>query len=337
MTKTINNNAKTTEENTFGDLIDHPLRSLRITGSLLLRESYAAPWSIDIPQSQELGSLLQLPSGAMAIAFHLVEFGHCWVQTDDEEISLSTGEMVISFGGVPHTLYLGKSRHHTPIATLLAGGPNIQKPRTIQNADCTSLLCGVFIVRDTTLNPLFSALPNLLHTSLSRISEMHNLSGVARLITEEIDRNSFGSHYMIERLLEILCAEAIRSHIETSPHNEPSWFKGIKDPIINRALSAIHKQPSIPWSVKKLADHVAMSPSRFSARFVAAMGNSPMNYLAKWRMNLACQMLATTKQPLEKIATEIGYENTTAFSRAFKKHTGLSPANWRSSNPSNES
>ncbi len=331
MINTTINNTKTTMYAPESDIIDQPLKFLQIAGSLLLRETYASPWAISLPRADELTAFLKRPSNALAIAFHLVEFGRCRIKTSDQDIELSTGEMAICFGGVDHTLYQGKANSPYPIEDLLAGGPNIQRPHSIPNSDNTSLLCGVFLVHDITLNPLFSALPNVLHTSLVRSGEMHNLSGVARLMTEEINRNSFGSNYMIERLLEILCAEAIRSYIETTPQQYPSWFRGIKDPVVGRAIAEMHSHPGADWSVKKLAEHVAMSPSRFAARFSESLGSSPMTYLTKWRMNIACQMLTTTKQRLDRIASDVGYENTTAFSRAFKKHIGLSPSEWRTS------
>jgi len=330
MLKSPINITKTTEFSLLSEIIDHPLRAFRTAGSILLRESYAAPWAISIPHVDELSKFLDIPSGALAIAFHLVEFGRCRVKTSDEDVELSTGEIVISFGGVKHQLYQGKTEQPQPIENLLAGGPNIQRPHSIPNSDCTSLLCGVFIIHDSALNPLFSALPKLLHTSLSRTGEMHNLSGVARLMAEEIDRHNSGSSYIVERLLEILCAEAIRSYCETTPQQQPNWIRGIKDPIIGRAIIEMHQRPGADWSVKKLAELAAISPSRFAARFSESVGSSPMVYLTKWRMNIACQILATTKCRLDQIATDIGYENTTAFSRAFKKHVGQPPSDWRS-------
>jgi len=88
------------------------------------------------------------------------------------------------------------------------------------------------------------------------------------------------------------------------------------------------------WSVKYLAERVAMSPSRFAARFVAALGESPMVYVTKWRMNVASRLLGSTRRPVSEIAADVGYENLAAFRRAFKRHIGVPPAAWRSSQAS---
>ncbi|MEO8104058.1 MAG: AraC family transcriptional regulator, partial [Betaproteobacteria bacterium] len=102
------------------------------------------------------------------------------------------------------------------------------------------------------------------------------------------------------------------------------------DPVAGRAISAIHANPGEDWSVPRLASEVSMSPSRFSARFTASLGDSPMAYVAKWRMNVACRKLAASRMPIEQIAAEVGYESHAAFNRAFKKFVGASPSAWRS-------
>lgn len=193
----------------------------------------------------------------------------------------------------------------------------------------TSLLCGVFLLRHTAFNPLFAAVPPLMRATLSRPGQLHNLSGVARLMTEELDRNAFGGGYVVERLLEVLCAEAVRAYIEAAPTHDASWFRAIKDPIVGRAIAAVHSRPGEDWSVQRLAEVVAMSPSRFAARFSASIGESAMAYVAKLRMNVACQQLVTTRQSIDQVASSVGYESGAAFSRAFKKHVGVSPTTWR--------
>ena len=91
----------------------------------------------------------------------------------------------------------------------------------------------------------------------------------------------------------------------------------------------IHSQPGESWSVERLAQGVVMSPSRFAARFAAALGESPMAYVAKWRMNVAGRLLDGTQRGTSEIAAEVGYESLAAFNRAFKRHVGVPPAAWR--------
>jgi len=57
-----------------------------------------------------------------------------------------------------------------------------------------------------------------------------------------------------------------------------------------------------------------------------------MQYLARWRMQVATQKLRNTSGSLAQIAETVGYDSEAAFSRAFKKAIGAAPATWRRSN-----
>lgn len=322
--------AETTNIEKISDVLDDALRSLRITGSVLLREAYAPPCAIAIPDAEQLGAFLGIKKDTLAVVFHLVEFGHCDIKTaSGDSITLAAGEMVILFGGEAHQLSQGKANQVLAIQTLLAGGANTQKLAKLNSGLGVSLLCGVFMLHQTQLNPLFAALPPILRVNLSRPGSLHNLSGIAHIMANEIERCAFGAGYIVERLLEILCAEAVRAHIEVTPQQAVGWFRGIKDPVVGRAIKAIHLNPAEDWSIPRLAGEVAMSPSRFAARFSESLGESPMAYVAKWRMNVACRKLSASRIGVDQVAADVGYESVAAFNRAFKKHLGLPPAAWR--------
>ncbi len=323
--------AETTDFSRETDVLDDALRSLHISGSLLLREVYKPPWAIAVPDSNALADLLETGKSVLPVAFHLVEFGHCEIVTDGGETHhLKSGEMAICFGGGHHRLSQGEPAEAQTLETLLAGGPNLQRADPGAASDTTSLLCGAFLLGHTEFNPLFSALPPVMRASLSRAGEFNNLSGVARLMAEEIDQRALGGGYVVERLLEVLCAEAVRSHLESVSPDQANWFRGIKDPIIGKAVAAIHSRPGENWSVQRLADGVAMSASRFAARFSESIGDSPMSYVTKWRMSLACRALANGNRSVDQVAASAGYESPAAFGRTFKKHVGVSPAAWKS-------
>ena len=64
-------------------------------------------------------------------------------------------------------------------------------------------------------------------------------------------------------------------------------------------------------------------------RFSGLVGVPPMQYLAHWRLQLAAEKLTSGSAKVAAIAAQVGYESEAAFSRAFKRTTGQSPAVWR--------
>jgi AraC-like DNA-binding protein len=123
--------------------------------------------------------------------------------------------------------------------------------------------------------------------------------------------------------------DSIRNYLAIVDISIPSWLTGIRDPLLAQALRQFHREPHLPWSVDKLASEAHLSPSRFAARFAAAFGDSSMTYIAKWRMNLARDLLRTTDLSTQEIAWRVGYQNVSAFTRAYKRHMDVSPAVWR--------
>lgn len=329
MPKTSELFAETTENLVSPGVIDDALASMRITGSLLLRESYCTPWAVTVPGSVGLAKLLDTPKGVRAVAFHLVEFGQCEIVADGaERLLLNAGDMAVCFGGSPHRLSAGARARPQPIASLIAGGKNLHAASNNPRAASTSLICGVFLLRHAELNPLLAALPLIVRTGLGGRGALHGLPVIAGLLSDEIQRASHGSRFVMERLVELLCAEVVRTHLQTEEHSV-GWFRGIKDPVIGRAIAALHAQPGADWSVHRLALEVSLSPSRFAARFSESVGYSPMAYLTRWRMYLACRTLAGSNVAIDQIAADAGYEGTAAFTRAFKKLVGQPPAAWR--------
>ena len=318
------------------DILSNVLDSLDICGSLLLHESYAAPWAISVPDAEKLGTLLGAQAGTRVVAFHLVERGYVEMTSYPQGISgtdalaIEAGEMAICFSGTPHKISQGTNPPNIPVEIVLTGGDvPFRRAAGVRGNSLSCLLCGVFYLRDTYLNPLFAALPAVLHAPVSQAATFQNLSGVANLIAQELDEKSAGSNFMIERLLELLCAGAIRSYMARLEPQEPSWLRGLRDPIISRALALIHAKPERDWSVNSLARSVELSPSRFAARFKATLGEGPMTYVSKWRIHLASRLLKNAEKNVSEIASDVGYENLAAFTRAFKRHLGEPPGAWR--------
>jgi AraC-like DNA-binding protein len=125
---------------------------------------------------------------------------------------------------------------------------------------------------------------------------------------------------------ELLLINILRGHLlRGAGPTEANWWRGLSDPAIARAIAAMHREPARSWTVETLAREAAMSRSRFSDRFKALVGDTPMGYLGGHRMALAAEQLEAGHLPLAQVAQDAGYESDKVFARAFRRWSGLSP------------
>ncbi len=123
--------------------------------------------------------------------------------------------------------------------------------------------------------------------------------------------------------------EIVRRYVATIPPERTGSLAGLADPLIGKALSTLHERPAADWSLDGLAKEVATSWSVLAERFATLVGMPPMQYLTQWRMQLASELLTSTRATLAEIAERVGHGSEAAFSRAFKRLVGISPGHWR--------
>ena len=123
--------------------------------------------------------------------------------------------------------------------------------------------------------------------------------------------------------------QVVRRYVATRPADETGWVAGLRDPAIGRALALLHGGPAEAWTLDMLARRVGVSRSILAERLTHLVGHPPMQYLARWRMQLAARQLTDSAKKISAIGHEVGYESEAAFSRTFKRVTGASPAEWR--------
>ena len=131
---------------------------------------------------------------------------------------------------------------------------------------------------------------------------------------------------VLERLLEVLLIEALRSGTETT--DAPGLSRGLADERLAAALHALHARPAHPWTVADLAAKAALSRSAFFARFQRVVGVAPMEYLLAWRMALAKQLLRRREMGMDEVAERVGYGSASTFSVAFARYAGVPPARY---------
>jgi AraC-like DNA-binding protein len=138
-----------------------------------------------------------------------------------------------------------------------------------------------------------------------------------------------GNAAMLGRLTELMFVEILREYMHRLPADQGGWLAGVNDPCVGKALRLLHTNPVHDWTVDELARQVAVSRSVLAQRFTELVGETPIRYLANWRMQLAKQMMREGARNIQEVATRVGYDSEAAFNRAFKRATGSPPATWR--------
>jgi AraC-like DNA-binding protein len=189
----------------------------------------------------------------------------------------------------------------------------------------TTLICGAVRFDHPAARNLVEILPAVLHVEASSSPELEWMQSTLRLMAAEAKELRPGGEAIITRLGDILVVQAIRSWIETDPASQSGWLGALRDRQIGRALSLIHRDPARDWTVAALADELAMSRSAFAARFTELVDEPAMQYVTRWRMQVAVSALREEGATVAELASRLGYRSEAAFARAFKRVIGVPP------------
>jgi AraC-like DNA-binding protein len=191
------------------------------------------------------------------------------------------------------------------------------------------IVCGFLGCDARPFNPLLESLPRILHVRTSAGARRGWVDQFTRFAVMEAKEKRAGGNGILSTLGEFMFVELVRDYVESLPEESKGWLAGLRDRHVGRALSLLHARPTRDWTLEELAKGVGVSRSSLAGRFTALVGIPPMHYLQKWRLQIAATRLSEGRGSIAAIAADIGYESEAAFSRAFKKHVGLPPAEWR--------
>jgi AraC-like DNA-binding protein len=290
-----------------------------MSGSFYCRSELTAPWGLHLPAEPE------------SMWFHVVNTGRCWLDVDGlEPRQLQPGDFALVPHGEGHRLL---SEPGTPApqvddleydyasdryAILRYGGGGTP----------TSVVCGTVRFGHPTARSLVALLPRTIvidGAPASRSPESDWMYSTLRLIAAEGRSLRPGGEAVITRLSDILVIQAIRSWIAGEGVRQTGWLGALQDPRIGEALALVHRDPGRPWSVAVLARETTMSRSAFAARFTDLVGEPVMQYVTRWRMQVALDWLHHDDVPVAELASRLGYQSEAAFSRAFKRTIGVAP------------
>ena len=297
-------------------LLDGP----RAREAFLLRSTLAPPWSLRIEDRAPL-TVVAVVRGSAALTFD-----------GDEPAELAAGAVAIVRGPDPYTVAdtpgtppqarIGPDqRCTTPDGTELRALRD-HGVRTWGNDPDgpTVLLTGTYTLDGEVSARLLRALPRLVALPAGALG-----APLVELLAAEVVKDEPGQEAVLDRLLDLVLIAALRAWFARPDADAPGWYRAHADPVVGPALRLLHHAPEEPWTVASLAREVHVSRATFARRFQELVGETPMAFLAGWRVALAADLLLEPGATLASVAERVGYGSPFALSAAFKRIRGVSP------------
>jgi len=299
------------------DVLSDVMEQVRLEATVYFSAELHAPWGIAVARRGRA-------------PFYAVTEGRCELVVGRRVLRVQAGDLLLLPNAAPHVARSGRDARAMPFDAWLAAHPMDARGSTVQagGGAVTRVTGGFFSTDVARLNPLFAALPPVIHLRGSAPQVRRWLEPTLAFIHAEVAAREQGAATVLRRLADVLFIQAVRVHAQQQG-GAASWLRGLADPRIARALTLIHARYGEPWTLEALARAAGLSRTLLAVRFKALVGESPMNYLTRWRITRAAGELRTSRDGLERVAERVGYPSAAQFSKAFRRVTGESPGRWR--------
>ncbi|NUP08088.1 MAG: AraC family transcriptional regulator [Polyangiaceae bacterium] len=269
---------------------------------------------------------LDLPSRPNLVLHHVIE-GACVLRAGRETLQLYQGDVALVRPNIAHRLDQGDaSVRPTQLERWIATSEIENGERSLGRGRVTTrALCGVFKFEHDELAPLLQALPPLIHAGARTIEARPSFADVLARLRGELGESRLGAELATRRWLELVLIELVRVLAERDP-SKLAALGNTSDSIVARAVAELRNDLRREWDVDSLARAVGVSRATLARRFIEATGAPPMAYRATLRVEQARRLLHDTELTNQQIASAVGFATVQAFQRAFRRHTGNTPA-----------
>jgi AraC-like DNA-binding protein len=316
------------------DVLSDVLREVRLTGAVYFDVHAGSPWVATTPGSASICAGV-MPEFEHVIGFHVVLDGRGWAQLLDKShaaICLDMGDAVIIARGDGHSISSEPGTHAVADADLYRRPATGALPFVLNeyggHGDKARFVCGFFGCDARPYNPVLEALPRILHVKRSSTAGILTFD-LLRSALEESQQPRAGGETILAKISELMFLHAVRQHIDSLPAESTGWLAGLRDRHVGAALRAMHTRPAQHWTLDALGREAGLARTAFSQRFAEVMGMSAIQYLSKWRLQIAAGLLDRQGMSIAQIADTVGFGSEAAFNRAFKREVGVPPGAWR--------
>lgn len=304
------------------DVLTDVLETVRVSAACYGRVQAAAPWGIGVDADEQDAK------------FHVVLSGECWLDlVGQEPVHLRGGDLVALPHGHAHSLSDSLGSPIRALTDLIPAVSGKCQPSISIGGEGTpsTLVTGSFRFEDRRNNPLLSVLPPVIVLPGDKSRTVHWLEPTLKFMACEVASGRPGAQTVVSRLADVLFIQIVRGYLASLPPGASGWLGALGDAQVGAALGLIHHHPELDWTVQSLAARVAMSRSAFASRFARLVGEPPLAYVTRWRMQKAAGLLRQSSATLAAIAAQVGYDSEAAFSKAFKRALGSAPGAYRRS------
>jgi AraC-like DNA-binding protein len=313
------------------DVLSEVLKVVKLEGAIYYNAEFSAPWIFRAPPSSVVVPYFS-PGGGHVIIYHLLTEGKCQVSLEGgDRIAMTAGEVVIFPHGDAHVMGNGRGAERVNIDRDLHQilGQGLKLARGGGGGEVTRFVCGYMSCDPQLSGALLAGLPSILKVNIRNDDAGLWLENSIRFSVGEANAARAGGEAVLSKLSEVLFVETLRRYIAQLPPEQTGWLAGARDTEIGKALALMHRYPAKPWTIATLAQEVGVSRSVLAARFRGYLGEPPMSYLTRWRLQIGARLLKSSSRSVAEIAAEVGYESEAAFNRAFKREFEAPPARFR--------
>lgn len=312
------------------DVLSEVLRAVRLEGALFFNGEFSAPWCL----STQPGSIAPYlsPHNGQLIIYHFVTEGRAYAHLNGgRREELSAGDVVVFPHGDQHFLGHGAAE---PVDSAKTFGRNLSEGLKLARfgggGEVTRFVCGFMVCEPRLGQVLLAGLPPMFKVRVVADATEEWLEHSIRFSVGDLNGSSpAGSELIRAKLAELLFVETLRRYLNQLPLDATGWLAGVRDTAVGHALALLHNDPSRAWTIADLARQVGLSRSRLAQRFRHFVGESPMTYLARWRLRLGAEILQTSDNSVAQVAAAVGYGSEASFNRAFKREFASPPATFR--------
>jgi AraC family transcriptional activator of mtrCDE len=292
----------------------YPLRT-----AVDVRCHFRSPWMLDNA------------AAAPGIApYHLILTGTAWLDAGGKKgAKLQAGDIIVFPNGSAHQLHTEDAEHTTPLRDL--PGPQVVPVKGNEGTgSVTDILCGQFVFGHGAANTLLGALPETILVRTKGRPDFAALRAVIEMLRIETELMQPAASMVVSQLSSVLFALLIRAWLEQA-NSVPGLFALLMEPRLQAVLQGVLAAPEKDWSLEKMAKACHTSRATFARLFRQVAGTTPAAILMQTRMAQAALWLAQGKRPVGEIGEAVGYQSEAAFNRAFKRHFGVGPGEYRRS------